>query len=112
GGSTLGSIPMKPVPLVVAVLAFAACLGVVYGERARAAPASQPTARTATRPASRPSGAGGFTLVEVRSNRPFVHQATGFVFPPTVGAFRRVWVGRLDEAGQTVLVRYMDPDLK
>jgi hypothetical protein len=105
---------MKPLPHAVAVLAFASCLGVACGEQVRAAPASQPAGRAAatTRPASRPSAAGGLVLVEVRSNQPFVHEATGFVFPPTVGAFRRVRVRRLDEAGQGVMVGYKDPDLK
>src|SRR3954454_17939773 len=104
---------MKPVPLVAAaVLAFAVCFGDVCAGPPRPAPASQPAARSTTRPASRRSGAGGFALVEVRSNESFVHESTGFVFPPTVGSFRRVRVGRLGDAGQAVTVRYKDPDLK
>jgi hypothetical protein len=103
---------MKKAPFVI-LLASLCGLGDLAAGRVRAAPATQPAGRAAaTRPASRPAAPRGAATIDVGPNQPFLHEATGFTFPPTVGSFRRVQVGQLDEAQRGVLVRYKDPDLK
>ena len=65
-----------------------------------------PARRAAPRPATGP------TAVAVESNKPYVHEGSRFTFPPSLGAFARVRVYRVDTAGEDVTVAYRDPDLK
>lgn len=106
---------MKPLPPITALALVCCCLslnGISGSGWAWAAPTTGSPGQSATRPSSRPAAPRGPGPIDVGPNQPFVHGPTGFVFPPTIGSFRRVSVAQLDDAGQGVLVRYKDPDLK
>ena len=60
-------------------------------------------------PTSRPSRP---TTVPVDKRKPYLHAPSGVAFPVNVGAFRRVNVYQLDQAGRDVIVGYSDPTIK
>jgi hypothetical protein len=106
---------MKPLPPITALALVCSCLGLksISGSgRAWAAPTTGSPGQSATRPSSRPAAPRRAGPIDVGPNQPFIHQPTGFVFPPTIGSFRRLRVAQLDDAGRGVMVRYKDPDLK
>jgi hypothetical protein len=84
--------------VAVLVLVLVACAGA-----ARAVGAASTTG---------PSRSGRPTTLPVDKRKPYVHAPSGVAFPVNVGAFRRVNVYRLDEAGRDVTVGYGDPTLK
>jgi hypothetical protein len=96
---------MRP---AVVLLVLGPVLGLVASSGAAhaAAPAAAPASTT------RPSRPGRPTTLPVDKRKPYVHAPSGVAFPVNVGAFRRVNVYRLDEAGRDVTVGYADPTLK
>jgi hypothetical protein len=61
---------------------------------------------------TRTSRLGRPTTLPVDKRKPYVHAPSGVAFPVNVGAFRRVNVYRVDEAGRDVTAGYADPTLK
>jgi hypothetical protein len=90
---------MRPA-LAVALLV----LGLVAS--AGAAPAAGAPSTT------RPSRSAGPTTLPVDKRKPYVHAPSGVAFPVNVGAFRRINVYRIDDAGRDITAGYADPSLK
>lgn len=56
--------------------------------------------------------ADGAEPIELPDGLPYVHEPSGFRFPPDVGTFTRVSAYRYDDAGRDVSVGYNDQALK